>query len=125
MVLDRNVEIERIAAVLKAKSDERRPAIVTHEANDEVAAGIEHAFNRHAGVGFDWTLGEQLAGGLVLEFQQQSLTRCHQSHSAGPVGCIKLPVSRPVATVGGARGYAIDKYLVFHQNDTLVLGHES
>ena len=112
MILDSDIEVERVSPILEAESNECGPAVITDKADNEVSTGIKHTFNRHAGVGLDGAFGEEFASVLVLQLQKQALTRRYKAHAAGPIGSVQFPIRRSIAPVGCARGDAVDENLV-------------
>ena len=96
MVLQGNVEVERVGAIDEADADESRSARLVLESDDEVARRVRDALHGQARILVDRTGGEQLAARLVLQLDLTLGAQCHDAQAAAPVGRVQLPLGSSV-----------------------------
>ena len=100
MVLESNVEIERIRPVAEAHAQERLLTVVALHTYDKVTRRVFDVFHGDRRVAFNGTRGKVRAGVAILEFDQALISLGYDLQSAGVVRRIELPVGCPMLPCG-------------------------
>ena len=121
VILQGNVEIERIRPIVEAHAQEGLLTVVVLHANDEVARGVLDVLHGHRRVTFDRTRGEVRTRIAIFQAYQALLCLGDDFQTADVIGRVQLPVRCSVLSRGRlSRGYDVDVHFRFNQTDGFV-----
>jgi len=120
VVRQRDIEVERLVALVETEPDEGVLPPTVLDAEHEVAGGVEHGLDGALPLaGQHEACGEELTRGRVLEPDLAAVAAGHHAEAAGPDLVRLQPLAALVAAAGGARRDLVHRHLAHHQQRVL------